>query len=152
MGLEQYTTKKRIICFPPWPVIYFLILIPPYHQGGELVTYWDPCIGLSPIRIHAKGWRSYIEEFRGSEMVKCFWCKFIFRDCRVQGQRFCNRSKTSLYYSELLFRKVSPQVFYCEICLLHWFSWVIISCLIYYSTAQDINMILMFVYFNKIYS
>ena len=35
-----------------------------------LVTYWDRCI---------KGWRSYIEEFRGSEAVEGFCCKFIFR-------------------------------------------------------------------------
>ena len=111
MGLEQYTTKKRIICFPPWPVIYFLILFPPYYQVGELVTYWEPCNGLSPTGIHTKGQHSYIEEFRGSEAVESFYCKFIFRDCRVQGQKIFNRSKTSLYYSELLFKKVSPQVF-----------------------------------------
>ena len=58
-----------------------------------------------------KGWRSYIKEFRGSKAVEDFCCKFIYGDCRVQRQRFCTRSKTSLYYSELLFGKVSPQVF-----------------------------------------
>ena len=85
--------------------------------------------------VHQKGWRSYIEEFRGSEVVEGFCCEFIYGDFRVQGQRFCTRSKTSLYYSELLFRKVSPQVFYYEISLFHWFSCVIISCLIYISAA-----------------
>ena len=30
-----------------------------------------------------KGWRSYIEEFRDSEAVEGFCCKFIYRDCRV---------------------------------------------------------------------
>ena len=49
-------------------------------RAKELVTYWDLCI---------KGWRSYIEEFRGSEAVEGFYCKFIYGDCRVQGQRFC---------------------------------------------------------------
>ena len=58
-----------------------------------------------------KGWRSYIEEFRSSEAVKGFYCKFIYGDCRVQGQKFYTRSETFLYYSELLFEKVSPQVF-----------------------------------------
>ena len=32
-----------------------------------------------------KGWRSYIEEFRGSEAAKDFCCEFICGDCRVQG-------------------------------------------------------------------
>ena len=30
-----------------------------------------------------KRWRSYIEEFRGSEAVKGFYCKFIYGDYRV---------------------------------------------------------------------
>ena len=33
--------------------------------------------------VQQKGWRSYIEEFRGSEVVEGFCCKFICRDCRV---------------------------------------------------------------------
>ena len=36
-------------------------------QVGRLVTYWD----------------SYIEEFRGSEVVEGFCCKFIYENCRV---------------------------------------------------------------------
>ena len=43
-------------------------------RAKELVTYWDPCI---------KGWHSYIEEFRGSEVVEGFYCKFTYGDCRV---------------------------------------------------------------------
>ena len=69
-----------------------------------------------------KKWRSYIKEFRSSETVEGFCCKFIYRDCGVQGQRFCTRSETSLYYSGLPFRKVFPQVFYCETSLFHQFS------------------------------
>ena len=45
-----------------------------------------------------------------------------------------------------------PQVFYCETSLFHWFSWVIISCLIYFSAAFIIDMVLMFVCFDKFYS
>ena len=48
--------------------------------------------------------------------------------------------------------KFSPRFFYCETSLFHWFSWVIISCLIYYSPVHDIDMILMLVCFNKVYS
>ena len=79
-----------------------------------------------------KGRYSYIEEIKGSEVVEGFCCKFIYRDCRVQDQNFCTRSKTSLYYSELHFEKVSPQVFYCETILFHQFSQVIISYFIYF--------------------
>ena len=82
-----------------------------------------------------KEWRSYIEEFKGSKVVEGFYCKFIYGNYRVQGQRLCTRSETSLYYSGLLFRKVSPQVFYYETSLFHWFSQVIISCLIYFSST-----------------
>ena len=66
-----------------------------------------------------KRWRLYIEEFRGFEVIEGFNYKFIYKDCRVQGQRFCIRSETYLYYSGLLFRKVSPQVIYCETSLFH---------------------------------
>ena len=69
-----------------------------------------------------KRWRSYIEEFRGSETVEGFYYKFIYGDCGIQRRRFCTRFETSLYYSELLFEKVSPHVFYCETSLFHWFS------------------------------
>ena len=81
-------------------------------QVCVLVTYWEPCIiGQLRTRIRAKRWHSYIEEFRDSEVVEGFYCQFIYGDCRVWEQRFCTRSETSLYYSELLFRKISPQVF-----------------------------------------
>ena len=33
--------------------------------------------------VQQKGWRSYIEEFRGSEAIEDFCCKFIYEDCRV---------------------------------------------------------------------
>ena len=82
-----------------------------------------------------KRWCSYIEEFRGSEAVEGFCYKFIYGDCRVQGQKFCTRSETSFYYSGLLFGKVSLLVFYCETSSFHWFSWIIISCFIYFSAA-----------------
>ena len=123
-------------------------------QVGVLVTYQELCIiGQSHIGIHVKGWHSYIEEFRGSDAVEGFCCKFIYGDCRVQGQMFYTRFESSLYYSGLFFGKVSLRFFfYCETSLFHWFSWVIIFCLIYFSAAFIIDMILMFVCFNKFYS
>ena len=55
-------------------------------QLGELVTYCElHIIGQSYTRIRAKRWRSYIEVFRGSEVVEGFYCKFIYEDCRVYG-------------------------------------------------------------------
>ena len=77
-------------------------------QVGVLVTYWEPCINwlvmywnLCIINQSCTGFVqkkqcSYIEEFKGSEAVKGFCCKFIYGDCRVQGQKFCTRSETSL--------------------------------------------------------
>ena len=56
-----------------------------------------------------KGWRLYIEEFRDFEVVEGFYCQFIYGDYRVQGQRFCTRSETSLYYSELLSKRFPPR-------------------------------------------
>ena len=45
-----------------------------------------------------------------------------------------------------------PSFFYFETSLFHWFSWVIISCLIYFSVVHDVDMILIFVCLNKVYS
>ena len=94
-----------------------------------------------------KGWRSYIEEFRGSEAVEGSCCEFIYGIVK-------SRDKGFVLDLKLLFTivKVSSQVFYYEISLFHWFSQVIISCLIYYSIVHDFDMILMLVCFIKVYS
>ena len=54
-------------------------------------------------------------------MVECFYCKFIYGDCRVYGQNFGTRSETSVYYSGLLFKKISSKVFYYEANSFNWF-------------------------------
>ena len=99
-----------------------------------------------------KGRRSYIEEFRGSEAVEGFCCKFIYGDCRVQGQRFCTRSETSLYYSGLLFEKVPPPRFFTVklVCFIGFPGSSYLVLFIF--PLHDFDMILMFVYFNKFYS
>ena len=62
-----------------------------------------------------------------------------------------SRDKGFVLYLKFLFIIVDcfsgrfpPRFFYYEISLFHWFSQVIISCLIYYSAVHDIDMILMF--------
>ena len=52
-----------------------------------------------------------------------------------------SRDKGFVLYLKLLFAimdcfsgRFPPMFFYCETCLFHWFSWVIISYLIYFST------------------
>ena len=52
-----------------------------------------------------------------------------------------SRDKSFVLDLKLLFTIVDcflggfPQVFYCETSLFHWFPWVIISCLIYFSAT-----------------
>ena len=120
-----------------------------FLQVCVLVTYQKPCIiGQSCTGIYAKGWYSYIEEFRGSEAVDGFCYKFIYEDCRVQGQRFCTRSETSLYYSGLLFGKVSPRIFTVK--LVYFIGFPRSSYLVLFTIP--LCMILILVCFNKIYS
>ena len=71
----------------------------------QLITYQDLC----------KMWHFYIEGFRGSEALEGFYCKFIYENCRVQGQKFCTRSETSLYYSELLLGRFPLRFFTVEL-------------------------------------
>ena len=63
------------------------------------------------LRSMQKGWHSYIEEFRGFVAMEGFCCKFIYGNCKVQGQRFCIRSETSLYHSGLLSGRFPPRFF-----------------------------------------
>ena len=100
--------------------------------------------------MHQKGWCSYIEEFRGSEAVEGFCCKFIYGNCRVYGQKFCTRSETSLFYSGLFFGKVSSQVFTVKLVCFIGFPGASYLVLFIFP-LQDFDMILIFVCFNKFY-
>ena len=98
-----------------------------------------------------KGWCSYFKDFRDSEAIEGFCCGFIYGDCGVQGQRFCTRSKTSLYYSGLLYRKVSPRFFTMKLVCFIGFpgsSYLVL----FIFPLHDFDMILMFVCFYKFYS
>ena len=142
---EYLILSKRNYCvFAPQGFVTkcFLIFIVDEVKNFAANNIFFKLVSQSRTGIRAKGWRSYIEEFRGSEAVKSFYCKFICGDYRVQKQRFCTRSEISLYYSGLLFGKASPQVLYCETSLFHWFSWIIISCLIYFFVVHDIDVCL----------
>ena len=74
-----FSLKEAIASFAPQGFVtkYFLIFIVDEVKNFaannnflkllELVTYWEPgIIGQSRTMIRAKGWHSYIEEFRGS--------------------------------------------------------------------------------------
>ena len=142
-----FSLKEVIASFAPWSFVTkcFLIFIVDKVKNFAANIFFklvcQSCTGSRASLVSCvlgsvqKRWHSYIEEFRGSEAIEGFCYKFIYGDCRVQGQRFCTRSETSLYYSGLLFGKVSLLVFYCETSSFHWFSWIIISCLIYFSAA-----------------
>ena len=60
----------------------------------------------------------------------------------VESKDFVLDLKLFFFYSELLFEKFSAQIFYCETSLFRWFSYVIISCLIYYSVVHHIDVCL----------
>ena len=142
--IECFILSERSYCvFVPQGFVtkYFLLFIVDEVKNFATNIFFK-LVSQSRTEIRAKGWCSYIEEFRGSEAVKSFYCKFIYGDYRVQKQRFCTRSEISLYYSGLLFGKASPQVLYCETSLFHWFSWIIISCLIYFFVVHDIDVCL----------
>ena len=117
----------------------------------ELVTYQEPCIiGQSSTGIRAsKGWHSYIEEFKIFEAVEDFYYKFIYGDCKVQGQRFCTRFETSLYYSGLFFKKIFPRVFF-TVKLVCFIDFPRTSYLVLFTIP--LCMILILVCFKKIYS
>ena len=123
----------------------FFKLVCQSHTGScaSLVSH---VLGSVKKRLH-----SYIEEFRGSEVVKGFCCKFIYENCRVQGQRFCTRSETSLYYSGLFFGNISPQVFTMKLVCFIGFpesSYLVL----FIFPLHDFDMILMLACFNKVYS
>ena len=65
---------------------------------------------------------------------------------------FCTRSETSLYYSELLFGKVSSQVFFTVklVCFIGFLGSSYLVLFIF--PLHDFDMILMFVCFNRFYS
>ena len=107
----------------------------------ELVTQWEPCIiGQSRTRIRAKGWRSYIEEFRGFEAVEDFYYKFIYEDCRVYGQRFI--------IVDCFSGRFPPRFFTMKLVCFIDFSELSYFVLF----TIPLCMILMFVCFNKVYS
>ena len=99
----------------------------------ELVTYWDPCI-IGGV---------YILE--SSEVLK--WQKVFAVSSSTGFVEF--REKSFVLDLKLLFTIVNcfskrffPKFFYCETNLSYWFSYIIISCLIYYSVVHDIDICL----------
>ena len=65
---------------------------------------------------------------------------------------FCNRSETFLYYSELLFGKVSLRFFTMKLVFFIGFPGSSYLVLFIFFPMHDFDMIVMFVCFNKFYS
>ena len=96
-------------------------------QVGELVTYWDPC--------NKKGG---VHKLKSSEVLKRQKVSAVSSFIGIIE----SRDKSFVLDLKLLFTIVNcfsgrfpPRFIYYETSWFHWFSWVIISCLIYFSAA-----------------
>ena len=101
-------------------------------QVGELVTYWDLCNKKDGVHI-----------LKSSKVLKRQKVSDVSSSMGIVE----SRDKGFVLDLKLLFTIVDcfsgrfpPRFFYCETSLFHRFSWVIISCLIYFSTAFFIDM------------
>ena len=84
--------------------------------------------------------RSYTGEFKGSKAVEDFYCKFIY--CKSKDKSFVLDLKLLFIIVDYFWEGFPSDFFLCETNLFHWFSWVIISYLIYYSVMHDIDVCL----------
>ena len=77
-----FSLKETIASFAPQGFVTkcFLIFIVDEMKNFAANIFFK-LVCQSRTGIHAKEWRSYIEEFRGSEAVEGFYCKFIYEDC-----------------------------------------------------------------------
>ena len=66
-----------------------------------------------------KGWRSYIEEFRGSEAVKGFYCEFIYGIVKSRDKGFVLDLKLFFTIVDCFSGRFSLRFFYCETSLFH---------------------------------
>ena len=91
-----FSLKEATASFAPQDFVtrYFLIFIVDEVKNFAVNIFFKLVCQLR-IESHAslvshvlgsvqKGWHLYIEDFRGSEAMKGFCCKFIYGDCRVQ--------------------------------------------------------------------
>ena len=85
--------------------------------------------------VHQKGG---VHILKSSEVLKRYKVSAISSSTRIVE----SRDKSFVLDLKLLFTIVNcflgrflSRFFYCETSLFHWFSWVIISCLIYFSVA-----------------
>ena len=95
---------------------------------------------------------SYIGELRSSEVMKVFAVSLYTEIVESRDKGFVLNLKLLFIIVDCFLGGFPPRFFYSETSLFHWFSWVIISCLIYNLVMHDFDLILMFVYLNKIYS
>ena len=98
-----------------------------------------------------KGWRSYIEEFRGSEAVEGFCSKFIYRIVKSRDKGFVLDLKLLFTIVNCFLGRFPPRFFTVKLVCFIGFprsSYLVL----FIFPLHDFDMILMFVGFNKFYS
>ena len=96
-------------------------------RAKELVTYWDPCNKKGGVHI-----------LKSSEVLKQYKVSAMSLSTEIVESRdkgFILGLKLLFTIVDCFLRRFPPRFFYCESGWFHWFSQVIISCLIYFSAA-----------------
>ena len=82
-----FSLKEATASFAPQGFVtkcFLIFIVDEVKNFAVNIFFKLVCQSRTGIRA-SKGWRSYIEEFRGSEAVEGFCYKFIYGDCKVQG-------------------------------------------------------------------
>ena len=72
--------------------------------------------------MHQKWWRSYIEEFRGSESVEVFTINSSTGIVESKDKGFVLDLKLLFTIVDCFLGRFPPRFFYCETSLFYWFS------------------------------
>ena len=92
---KENICKRRLMPYSLWKKLLHLyalgfcnqVLLDLYYWWSEELcsqqSFWSWWVSHVLGFVQQKEWRSYIEEFRGSEAVESFCYKFIYGDCRV---------------------------------------------------------------------
>ena len=103
-----------------------------------------------------KGWRSYIEEFRGSEAVKGFCCEFIYGIVESRDKSSVLDVKLLITIVDCFSGRFPPKFFTMKlVCFVGFPRSSYLVCLFvffFFFPLHDFDMILVFVCFNKFYS
>ena len=98
-----------------------------------------------------KGWRSYIEEFRGSEAVKSFCCEFIYGIVESRDKGFVLDVTLLFTIVDCFSGRFPPRFFTMKLVCFVGFPRSSYLVFFFFFSLHDFDMILMFVCFNKFY-